>query len=1207
MSRSQRFLLCFGLLLASQASLAATFLLPASIGQNGTPFKDCSGGGPTYTCTRKIDIKGGDAVELTANVTLNSTGEFKVGPGGSVDNKGFVFNLSTTDDIHIDGPGVVLMDNLTADGDIIIHKQANLTGNVVSTGGDIAIEDGNSTINGNIDAQNGGVSIEDGNNTINGNITASGGAGPLDIDNSSVVSGTCDPDHPQCNGGPGGPGGPGAVCSTVQIAPDGEEFRAISGSSDSNIIAAGKDGSLYHYDGTAWSKDAFVSPEDLRDVEVLGTNLAYAVGKAGKVLEYAGAPPSWSTLPAPTGEELMGVWAASSSEVWVVGKKDTLYLWNGASWQDMSGGGQANVDNNGELRDAWGDATAFYALEKDGDLYRYTRTSGPWSKINTCDAAFDMDVHDIWGDGSGNVYIAGKDKGANPDEAAIFVYNETANSCTRVFGTSTENDLEGIYGNGSLVYAVGKGGLVVDNSSGSFSESIFGGEDYKDVWVSSSGAAYYAGKNGFLTTCTSPNELDHFVISPATTAASTCLPNAITITAEDVGNNVLNDYVGTVTITTANTSSGIGRGNWSKNTASGVLSPDPHSSDDGSVSYTFDTLDAGVTILDLTNTRAETLTITVADGAVSTTSVNITYGDNVFVITEDPVQVAGRPLGMKIEMWTNDGANCFVDSSYNYNPRSLDVSIDRNGILPAANDPSIGGQTIVNLPGSSAVDFNFQTVPGEVNFSLDNNDVGQYRLVVTDNSLIHSDLPISGVSGIITLRPFGIAVSNLRDTLTSTVNPANATPANPVFTAAGNNLSATISGVLWSAADDTNNDGVLDTGVYADNSPAPGFAWDTSLSVSLLAASYTPSPGTPGGLSNNSIAQAGFAGGSALITDLQYTEVGSFTLLALAEDYLGLPGLDIVGDDTIVGRFIPATFEVSVIDDGSLDEACDVFTYVGQDFSYATVPQIAVTAMNSRGDPTLQYRDAYAKLNANSVSVEATRDETTTGTDSVLLDVSYSGTAKTFVALNNGTVNYSFGADSFRYGPNAPLAAFSKNDNSQVAPFSADIEPEITRITDGEVTSIYPADTYVFNPTGNNLRFGRLRMDNVHGSEVTPLLMPAFTEFWNGFSFQKNTLDTCSVIAAGNLSSVASPVGLSVPAVRNTPSSAGDIFYDYPAPGAGNDGVIDTTTDLSLADHLWLRYDWDADGEFDNDPSARATFGIFEGNPVQIYIQQVYQ
>jgi MSHA biogenesis protein MshQ len=131
-------------------------------------------------------------------------------------------------------------------------------------------------------------------------------------------------------------------------------------------------------------------------------------------------------------------------------------------------------------------------------------------------------------------------------------------------------------------------------------------------------------------------------------------------------------------------------------------------------------------------------------------------------------------------------------------------------------------------------------------------------------------------------------------------------------------------------------------------------------------------------------------------------------------------------------------------------------------------------------------------------------------------------------------------------------------------------------------------------------------MNNVHGSEVNPLVMPVYTEYWNGFSFQKNTLDTCTAIADGDLLSLAAPVGLSVPTVVFPAASAGDVNYRYPAPGATIDGFIDTTTNLSTAAHLWLRYDWNADGVFDDDPTARATFGIFEGDPVQIYIQQVY-
>ena len=1191
------------LLLASlffgSSLLAATYNLPASIGVNGTPFKDCSGAGPVYTCTKKIDIKVGNTVLLTSNVTLNITPEFKV--GGNVDNNGFVFNIAVTGKIHIDGAGTVLMNNLTASGDIVIHKQANLTGDVVSTNGDILIEDGNATINGNIDAQNGDVDIEGGNNTINGSVTATGGAGNLNIDGTSIVSGTCNPNHPQCDGGPGGGGpggGPGASCSTIQIAANGEEFRSISGSSDSNIIAAGKNGSLYHYDGSNWTKHGFTSNQELQDVEVVAPNLAYAVGKKGKVIQYDGA--AWSTMLKPGNEDLEGVWAISSSEVWVVGKKDALYLWNGGSWQDMSGGGQANVDNNQDLKDAWGDANSFYAVEKDGDLYRYSRTAGPWAKFGACNAAYQIETEDIWGDGAGNIYIAGKDKGANPDAATVLVYNEGSDSCSTAFATTTQNKLEGIYGNGNNVYAVGKSGLVVDNTSGGWSESTVGATDYKDVWVSSTNTAYYAGKGGFLTTCSVVSGLDHFTISPASFNATTCLPNAVTITAEDAANNPIASYTDTISISTSTA-----HGNWSVNDADNVTSPNPDTNDDGAVDYSFVASDLGVIVLDLSNTHVETLTITVSGSGVSSTSANIGFSDNVFVISEDPIQVAGRPQAMNVALWTNNGANCFIDTNYDYNPITIDAGIDRAGILPLAVDPSIGG---VAIPDGSTnpILLNFSVTPGQASFNLDSTDVGQYRLTLTDNTLTHGDTVIIGTGNQLTVRPFGIAVTNIIDTSSLTPNPGNATPGAPIFTTAGNDLSATVAGVLWSAADDTNNDGVLDTGLYANNTVAPSYAWDTGLAVSLLATSYTPSPGTPGTLNNGSVAALQFGGGSALVTDLRYTEVGSFTLQSFADDFLGEPTADIVGDDIVVGRFIPADFEVSIGNHGILAEACGAFTYIGQDFGYDTAPSFTVTAMNALGDATAQYRDAFVKLDDSSVIVVTTQDDSKNGTDALPLDVSYSAVAMIVAPQNNGIVNYTFGADTLRYGPSAPVA-FSKYANSQVDPFASDINPEITEISDGEVTRTPPSGTLDFNPVSNNLRFGRLRMDNVHGSELNALLMPAFTEYWNGFSFQKNTSDTCTSILATDLDSVGNPPGLSVPTVVEFPASAGDINYRYPSPGAGNTGTVDTTTELDTASHLWLRYDWDVDGEFDNDPVARATFGIFEGNPVQIYIQQIYE
>ncbi len=701
--------------------------------------------------------------------------------------------------------------------------------------------------------------------------------------------------------------------------------------------------------------------------------------------------------------------------------------------------------------------------------------------------------------------------------------------------------------------------------------------------------------------CISP--LDHFRITPATTAASTCLPNAITIVAEDASNNPLTSYTGTINISTST-----GNGNWSINDADNVTNPNPDNDDNGAVDYTYLLSDAGLIILDLTNTHAETLTITVADAVagVSSTSVVIGYADNVFIITEDPVQVAGRPQAMNIAMWTNDGANCFIDTNYNYNPQNLEASIDRGGVLPGANDPNIGAVTIPDGPPPfGAISLDFSVTPGQANFTLDTNDVGQYTLTIRDITNTHGAGVITGSSAQLTVRPFGIAVTGIM--AGATVNPGGTAPADPVFTSAGSDFEATVAGVLWSAADDSNNDGVLDTGVYANNAVAPSYAWDTTLGVSAVAASYTPSPGTPGVLNNATVLLAEFGGGSFNVTDLQYTEVGSFTLQSSATDFLGEPTADIVGEDIIVGRFIPASFAVTINNDGILGDACSVFTYMGQDFNYDTAPTITVTAQNALGATTLQYRDGFAKLGDSSVSVDASQDDTMAGSDTNPLLVSYTPAVMPYTVNNDGTVSYTFGADTYRYGPDAPLTTFSKAANSQVAPFVADINPEISAVSDGEVTTSYAAGTYVLDPTGNNLRFGRLRMDNVFGPELNPLLMPVFTEFWNGTSFQKNILDTCTTIANADLVSVASPPGLSVPVVVNAPASAGDVNLSFPSPGSGNDGFIDTITDLSSAAHLWLRFDWDGDGVFDNDPFAQATFGIFDGNPVQIYIQQIYE
>ena len=66
---------------------------------------------------------------------------------------------------------------------------------------------------------------------------------------------------------------------------------------------------------------------------------------------------------------------------------------------------------------------------------------------------------------------------------------------------------------------------------------------------------------------------------------------------------------------------------------------------------------------------------------------------------------------------------------------------------------------------------------------------------------------------------------------------------------------------------------------------------------------------------------------------------------------------------------------------------------------------------------------------------------------------------------------------------------------------------------------------------------------------------------------------------------------------------SGTLSFASPVP-AGNTGFVDVRADLALAAQAWLQYDWDGDGSYDDDPVARASFGLFGGRRELIYIRE---
>jgi MSHA biogenesis protein MshQ len=153
------------------------------------------------------------------------------------------------------------------------------------------------------------------------------------------------------------------------------------------------------------------------------------------------------------------------------------------------------------------------------------------------------------------------------------------------------------------------------------------------------------------------------------------------------------------------------------------------------------------------------------------------------------------------------------------------------------------------------------------------------------------------------------------------------------------------------------------------------------------------------------------------------------------------------------------------------------------------------------------------------------------------------------------------------------------------------------------------------------MRFGRLNISSSYGPETENLGLPLTAQYYDGTDFLTNNLDTCTTVTLGfsnftdNLAvgdTCVLSTGTSVPTANlsgedcpttaplyeqfNEPPTAGDFNLNLLAPGLTNEGSLLVTVSEEASSGAWLKFDWDGDTIYDNDPTATATFGIYRGN-----------
>jgi len=422
---------------------------------------------------------------------------------------------------------------------------------------------------------------------------------------------------------------------------------------------------------------------------------------------------------------------------------------------------------------------------------------------------------------------------------------------------------------------------------------------------------------------------------------------------------------------------------------------------------------------------------------------------------------------------------------------------------------------------------------------------------------------------------------------------------------AGDSFSLRITPVAWQSVGDSN---------LCDNPATRNYRQSAiALGSQLLA----PDPGDAGSLSPSSYDHA--LGGQNSVS-LRQSEVGVFRLTATPATNAYFGETVAAAQMGLVGRFIPAYLGVS--GSASLTPSCGTFSYQDQPMAFAAGagPALIVTGYNRQGVPTKNYdrgafwrlaipaRDAYLSVTTLPPLPPTPRDGRlqAQGVVNEAVEGIYTGAAG---QVDDGARTYRWTNEQLLYG----AVALPTMDD---LPFQAAIRQgfSVLALTDADgacyLNGTAACQPYSFDFGGSQVRLGRLRLGNAHGSELQGLNLPLVIESWQGSAasgyFAKELQDNCSAPELNTPALVAGTFTGNLAAGETTPSlsaiALGEGQLQLNAPGAGNDGSVQAT--LSMPQWLW--YDWSGSAARQ---AARglATFGIYSGPQRLIFRRELYR
>lgn len=594
----------------------------------------------------------------------------------------------------------------------------------------------------------------------------------------------------------------------------------------------------------------------------------------------------------------------------------------------------------------------------------------------------------------------------------------------------------------------------------------------------------------------------------------------------------------------------------------------------------------------------------------STAGCKISYADSGFLITV-PNMIAVKPVTGSIKAVKKDDASQACVPGFANVTRSISFT-------SAYNNPTLAVSTAAGVSTNQPVVVNGSNVTatasslslafdgnGSAPLTVRYNDAGEMALnAAYAGSATNGDIDLS-MTGSTTFksRPYGLCLQT--DSICTVAGVSSDCKAFPGNIRAGDNFPLRIKAVGWEA----DGEPLTAAALCSDNIVTPKFALS---GITLSSALVEPATGVAGTVSPLLYSHVL---GSQTTASMTVSEVGVFRITATpaASSYLGTETVS-GGASGLVGRFIPAY--LSAAGSATLVPSCvnpdplKSFSYQGQPIAFAASqePLLTVTGYNRQNVVTRNYdRGDFWRLNTPARDAYLSVISSRANLNARLASQGTVATATVDATTGDGLKAFRWSGEQLLYTP-GPLPV------SDDYPVTASIRQGFSALAltdqDGAcyLGSGSACSVYSFDFGGSDVRLGRLRIGNAHGSELQSLSLPVALESWQNVasgSFQPETQDACTtaaVLGAVTLDSYTGNLASGETTATSTAPSAGLGSLLLSAPGSSNDGSVQAFYSTQPS---WLYFAWD--GTARSAARGMASFGIYRGATPLIYRRELYR